>query len=296
MFDLNSIYEAKTINDAINALSHNPKATIIAGGTDILVGLRSGLRAGADFVSINGMEELKGIRLDDAQNIHIKPATTLREIIENKMIEQRIPYLAEAILTIGSPQIRRIATLGGNISNGFTTADAPPTLLALGAIVKISGPNGDRSLTIQDYYIKPEVMDLKTGELLTDIVIPYENYSGYAGHYIKYAVREAMDIALLGCAVVCKVSGDQRIADIRISFGAAAPIPIRAYSAEEKIKGRKIDESLFNDIGVYCKNDVSPITCKRATKEFRLHLTEVLPGRALKKALEDLGAIEQHSK
>lgn len=289
MFDLNSIYQAKTTQDAINALVSNPKSYIIAGGTDILIGMRDGMRVGGDFISIHGIEELCGVHLDENQNIHIRPCTTFREIAQSPIIQKHIPYFIDAINMIGSPQIRTVGTVGGNISNGFTTADAPPTLLALGASVIVSGPNGERKMPIEKYYIKPEVMDLKTGELLTDIIIPYENYSGYVGHYIKYAVRDAMDIALLGCAVVCKVSKDKKTVEyIRIAFGAAAPIPIRATSAEKKIKGREIDESLFKDIGTFCKSDVSPITCKRASKEFRMHLTEVLPGRALKKALERL--------
>lgn len=291
MFDFNSIYEAKSIQDAIEALHANPNARIIAGGTDVLVAMRDGVGVGGDWVSIKGVEELRGITLDENENIHIRPCTTFREIKNSDIIRKRIPYFIEATETIGSPQIRTMATLGGNISNGFTTADAPPTLLALGADAVVTGPKGSRSMPIEKYYVKPEVMDLKLGELLTDVVIPGENYKGYAGNYIKYAIRDAMDIALLGVAVVVKPNeAKTHIDDIKIAFGAAAGIPIRAWTAEEKLRGAKIEEALFEAIGQHCTDDISPITCKRATKEFRIHLTTVLPGRALKKALCNSGA------
>ena len=284
MYDFNSIYIAKTIDEAVNALVANPKAVIISGGTDILVGLRDGLRAGADFVSIKDIEELKGIYLDDDKNIHIKAATTFRQIIASDIIKNNIPSLIGAVSDIGGAQIRSVATIGGNICNGFTTADAPPTLLGLNAIASITGKDSYREMSIEDFYIKPEVVDLKTGELLTEIIIKREDYEGYKGNYIKYSLRDAMDIAIIGCSVICKTNGSN-VEDIRISFGAAGPLPLRARSAEKKLIGAELNDELFKNMGKLCIEDVSVITDKRVTKQFRLHLVEVLPARALKAAL-----------
>lgn len=291
MYDLKSIHIAKSVDDAIDAMIANPDATLICGGTDILVGLRDGLRAGGDFISIKDLGELHGISLDDDENIHIKAATTFWQISQSEIIQQRLPYLIQAISDIGSPQIRSVATIGGNICNGFTTADTPPMLLALNAIAGITGKGTYREMPIEKFYLKPEVMDLKAGELLSDVIIKKEDYSGYFGHYIKYSLRDSMDIAIVGCAVVCRAKGDV-LTDLRISFGAAGPIPLRARSAEKQLTGAKIDEALFKKIGQLCLNDVSVITDKRVTKEFRLHLTETITGRALKKALVSLGAWE----
>lgn len=286
MFDFKNIYEVKTIQDAIKALTQYPEAWIIAGGTDTVLGMREGLFAGRDLVSINGVDELKGIFMDEKKSIHIKSGTVFRAIAENSIIKDNIPYFADAVETIGSPQIRNMATVGGNISNGFTTADSPPTLFALNALVKLSGPAGDRKIPIQDYYKGPELMDLETGELLADIIIPFQDYDGYTGVYMKYAIREAMDIAILGCTVLCKASEDHKIIeDIKISLSAAAPVPIRIYGAEEKIKGEKIKADLFDKIGKYVMMEINPITDMRASREFRLHLSGVLAGRALKQAL-----------
>ncbi len=284
MYDLNSIYIAKSIEDAVKALKANPKAVIISGGTDILVGLRDGLRAGSDFVSIKDIEELRGIYMDEEKNIHIRPATTFREIIESDIVKKHIPSLITAVIDIGGPQIRNVATLGGNICNGFTTADAPPTLLGLNAVACITGERTYREKSVEEFYVKPEVMDLENGELLTDIVIKHSDYEGYKGHYIKYSMRDAMDIAIIGCSVLCKTDSGV-IDDIRISFAAAGPLPLRTRSAEKKLIGLKIDDELCNNMGRLCLEDVSVITDKRVSKEFRTHLVEVLPGRTLKAAL-----------
>jgi len=284
MYDLNSVYIAESIEDAVRALKANPDAVIISGGTDILVGLRDGVRAGSDFVSIKDIEELRGIYMDEDKNIHIRPATTFREIIASDIVKKHIPSLITAVIDIGGPQVRNVATIGGNICNGFTTADAPPTLLGLNAVACITGERTYREKSVEDFYVKPEVMDLETGELLTDIVIKREDYEDYKGRYIKYSLRDAMDIAIIGCSVLCKTDGSV-IEDIRIPFAAAGPIPLRARGAEQKLAGAEINEELFEGMGRLCLGDVSVITDKRVSKQFREHLVEVLPGRALKAAL-----------
>ena len=290
MFDFNNIYEAKSIADAIKLLTDNPEAWIIAGGTDTVVAMREGHFAGRDLVSINGIEELQGISIDENKNIHIKPNTTFRQIADSSIIKDNIPYLIAASETVGSPEIRNIATIGGNISNGFTTADAPPTLFVLDTKVQISGPDGIRELSIADYYVKSEVMDLNTGELLTDIIIPYEGYNGYKCNYIKYSIRKSLDIVLLGCAVACRLNDSKdKIEDIKISYGAAGPLPLRAVNTEDKIRGSRVSQEIFDAIDENVESDVSLRTDMRASKEFRLHLCKVLAKRALKKTLKDNG-------
>jgi xanthine dehydrogenase FAD-binding subunit len=292
MFDFKNLFQVKTIQEAVETLAANPQAKLIAGGTDIVLGMREGLFAGRDFVSIHGVEELKGISLDDAEAIHIKSGTSLRDIAESPIIRRGIPYFADAVETIGSPQIRAVATVGGNISNGFTTADSPPTLFALNALVQITGPKGNRVMPIESYYLGPERMNLGAGELLTAIVIPKKEYAGCSGVYYKYAIREAMDIAILGCAVLCRVSPDKKaIEDIRISLGAAAPVPIRIYGAEEKLKGMRIAPEMLDKAAECVRMEINPITDRRATREFRLHVAGVIAARALKQSLAEQDAV-----
>ena len=290
MFDFNNIYEAKSIQDAIRILNENPDAWIIAGGTDTVISMREGHFAGRELVSINGIKELEGISLDENNNIHIRPNTTFRQIADSEIIKQYIPYFIDAVETIGSPQIRNVATIGGNISNGFTTADAPPTLFVLDAKVEVTGPKGTRSMPIADYYVASEVMDLKQGELLTDIIIPFAGYNGYKCTYIKYAARKSLDIVLLGCAVASKLYDNKSILDdVKIAFGAAGPVPLRALNTESNLNGKTVSNSLFDVIDEFVESDVKLRTDMRATKEFRLHLCKVLSKRALKKTLHEHG-------
>lgn len=293
MYDFNSIVEAHSVEEAVTALHKEPRPVIIASGTDVLVKIRDGKLAGCSLVSIGGIEKLRGIWLDDVQNIHIGPLTRFRDIENDPIIKERIPLLGRAVATIGSPQIRAVGTLGGNISNGVTTADSPPALFALNATVVLTGPNGQRSLPIEQYYLAPETMDLKPGELLTDIVIRREDYEGFSGHYIKYAIRNAMDIALLGCCVNIQLSRDLKtLTDIRLAYGAAGPLPLRAKKTENALRGRLIDAALFEDIARLAPaQDVSPITDRRASREFRLHLIGMLAQDALKAAIKGAGGV-----
>ena len=294
MFDFNMIYEAKSIDEAVRLLDENPEAWIIAGGTDTIIVMREGHFAGRTLVSINGIAELNGIHLDEHKNIHIKPNTTFRQIADSEIIKQYIPYFIDAVETIGSPQIRNVATIGGNISNGFTTADAPPTLFVLDAKVEVTGPKGTRSMPIADYYVASEVMDLKQGELLTDIIIPFEGYNGYKCTYIKYAARKSLDIVLLGCAVASKLYDNKSILDdVKIAFGAAGPVPLRALNTESNLNGKTVSNSLFDVIDEFVESDVKLRTDMRATKEFRLQLCKFLSKRALKKTLHEHGVETQ---
>ena len=293
MYDFKSIYEAHTVEDAVAALQKQPRSVIIASGTDILLKIREGKLAGCELVSIGSIKALRGIRLDDAQSIHIGPLTRFREIEHDPIINERIPLLARTVKSIGSPQVRAVATIGGNISNGMTTADSPPALFSYNAVMVITGPGGQRELPIEEYYLAPETLDLKTGELLTDIVIRREDYEGFSGHYIKYAVRNAMDVSLLGCCVNVRLSADgTKLEDIRLSYGAAGPLPLRARKTEDALRGRLLEPALLEDIGKLAPTqDVSPITDRRASRDFRLHLIGLLAQDALTAAVERAGGI-----
>ena len=151
---------------------------------------------------------------------------------------------------VGGPQIRNIGTIGGNTCNGVTSADSASTLHAWDAIVEITGPDGVRRIPIHDFYIKAGVVDLKPAEIQTAIIIPKEAYEGYHGHYIKYAMRNAMDIATTGCSVNVKLSKDKKtIEDVRIAYGVAGPVPMRAPSAEAKAKGKPLTKAVVHEFG-----------------------------------------------
>jgi len=286
MYDIKALYEATSVQNAIELLLAHPEAKIIAGGSDVLVQMREGKLAGSTLVSIYGLDELRGIKLEDNGTIRIGSLTSFSHITKNPIIQQYINVLGEAVDMVGGPQIRNIGTIGGNTCNGVTSADSASTLHAWDAVIEITGPNGVRLCPIKEFYIKAGVVDLKPGELQTAILIRKESYVGYYGHYIKYAMRNAMDIATTGCSVNVKLSDDKKtIVDARIAYGVAGPVPMRAPSAEAAVKGAAVSEETLETFGKAALNDVNPRTSWRASREFRLQLVEELAKRALKESI-----------
>lgn len=286
MYDIETLYEAKSIEAAITQLAAIPSAIVIAGGSDVLIKVREGKLAGCYLVSIHGIPELEGVEMDESETIIIRPLTTFTHLTDHPLIQKYLPMLGNAVDQVGGPQVRNIGTIGGNICNGVTSADSTSTLFTYNAILEITGLEGKRYVPIQEFYKGPGKVYLAHHELLTGILITKVNYEKYHGHYIKYAMRKAMDIATLGCAVNCKLSEDkQTIEDVRVAFGVAGPTPMRAYAAEKAIKGQKISKALLETFGQIAVSEVNPRTSWRASKEFRLQLVQELSQRGLNEAI-----------
>ncbi len=302
MFDIERYHQAADLQDAAAALCADPQAILIAGGTDVLIEIREGKRAGASLVSIQGLAELKGILMEADGTLLIRPLTTFSEITADPLIRQNLPVLAHAADQVGGPQIRHVGTIGGNLCNGVTSADTASTLFALNARLEVTGPAPGwerqedmsdlllvkRQVPIDEFYLGPGKVALQTGELLTGIRIASEDYKGYHGHYIKYSIRSAMDIATLGCAVNCRFDeGCRHVEDLRLAFGVAGPVPMRCPQTEEALRGMAVGPVLFREIGRRAAEEVKPRDSWRASKAFRLQLVRELSRRALQQALDD---------
>ncbi|RHP44972.1 xanthine dehydrogenase subunit XdhB [Clostridium sp. AF32-12BH] len=282
MYDLKALYEAESVEHAVALLVEHPEAQIIAGGSDVLVQMREGKRAGKELVSIYRIDAMRGVSFEEDGAIRIGSLTSFSHITKDPIIQKYINVLGEAVDMVGGPQIRNIGTIGGNTCNGVTSADSASTLHAWDAIVEITGPDGVRRIPIHDFYIRAGVVDLRPGELQTAIIIPKEAYEGYFGHYIKYAMRNAMDIATTGCSVNVKLSEDKKtILDARIAYGVAGPVPMRAPSAEALIRGKQISKAVIKEFAQAVLLDINPRDSWRAAKDFREHIAAVLAQRAL---------------
>ena len=292
MYDLKALYEAESVAHAIQLLQEHPEAQIIAGGSDVLVQMREGRRAGKELLSIYKIDEMRGISYEEDGAIRIGSLTSFSHITKDPIIQKHINVLGEAVDMVGGPQIRNIGTIGGNTCNGVTSADSASTLHAWDAIVEITGPDGVRRIPIHDFYIKAGVVDLKPAEIQTAIIIPKEAYEGYHGHYIKYAMRNAMDIATTGCSVNVKLSEDKKtIEDVRIAYGVAGPVPMRAPSAETKAKGKPLTKAVVHEFGQAVLEDINPRDSWRASKAFRQHIATVLAERALTESIRLAGGV-----
>ncbi len=292
MFNFKSHTKADSIQEAIRLLKQNPEAHLIAGGTDVLVKLHKGKGQFHHLVDIHDIAELNFTDRNDDGDLIIGPLTCFTHVAESPLIRKHIPVLSEAILTIGGPQVRNMATIGGNLCNGVPSADSATPLIALNAGVTIEGQDGSRQLPLEDFFLGPSRVDLEHHEIMTAITVTRANYDGYYGHFFKYAMRGAMDIATIGCSAVCKVE-DEILTDMRLAYGVAAPVPIRCRDTENKIRGRKISQQLLDDISEAVVNDVSPRTSWRAAREFRLQIIATLAHRVVKQAILNAGGTIQ---
>ena len=292
MYDIKALYEAESVPHAIRLLQEHPKAQIIAGGSDVLVQIREGRRAGAELVSIYMLDELRGVSTDEEENIRIGSLTSFSHITNNEIIRRYINVLGEAVDMVGGPQIRAIGTIGGNTCNGVTSADSASTLFAWDAIIEITGPEGVRRIPIRDFYIKAKVVDLKPAEIQTAILIPKASYERCFGHYIKYSMRNALDIATTGCSVNVRLSEDKKTFErVRIAYGVAAPVPMRAPSAESFINGREITEANIKEFALTVLTDINPRDSWRASRALRRHISVVMAERALRESISLAGGI-----
>ena len=282
MYDLAALYEANSVEEAVALRLQHPEAQIIAGGTDVLVQMREGKRAGRALISIFGIDALRGVQLEADGTIRIGSLTSFSHITKDPIIQKYINVLGQAVDLVGGPQIRNAGTIGGNTCNGVTSADSASTLFAWDAVVELTGQNGIRRLPIRDFYVKAGVVDLKPDEIQTAILIPKAAYEGYFGHYIKYAMREAMDIATTGCSVNVKLSEDKKtIEDARIAYGVAGPVPMRAETAEAAAKGQPVSKETVSAFAKAVLQDVHPRDSWRASKAFREHIAVELAKRCL---------------
>ncbi|HWR45967.1 xanthine dehydrogenase subunit XdhB [Sporomusa sp.] len=289
MFDIATYTEARTVDEAASLLAANPEACLIAGGTDILIKLREGKRSDAHLIGIRQIGELKAVTLEQTGSIRIGAAATFAQIATDTLINRQIPLLAQAVQTVGGPQIRRVATIGGNVCNGAVSADSAPTLLVLNTVLELYSTHGLRCIPLADFYHGPGKVDLRPGEILTALSIPADSTTGWGGHYIKYAMRQAMDIATLGCAVICRLGAENTLSQVRLAFGVAAPTPVRCPLAEQAVAGKPWSTTLAAEFGQAAAAEINPRTSWRASREFRLHLAQELAQQALINAFVKAG-------
>jgi xanthine dehydrogenase FAD-binding subunit len=291
MYDIEELYEAESPAHAVELLGEHPEAKILAGGSDVLLEIREGKLAGCTLVSIQKVNELRGVSLDQNGAVRIGSLTSFSHIASAPVILETVPVLAEAVLMIGGPQIRNIGTVGGNVCNGVTSADSASTLLALDAVMEYLGPGGVRLVPISEHYVAAGKTALAHDEILQAILIPKDSYENCFGNYIKYAMRGAMDIATLGCSANVRLSANRKnIERLRLAFGVAGPLPMRVSVAEGAVAGKSANAETAAAAAKAALGSINPRTSWRASKEFRTHLAEELAKRAITESLKRAGA------
>jgi CO/xanthine dehydrogenase FAD-binding subunit len=275
-------HAASSIPEALDLLArYSGKAEVYAGGTDILVSMKKREKTPEHLIDLKGIAEMRGIHLNDQKGIQIGSLTTLAELEGSSVVKEKFAALWDAVNEMASPQIRTLGTIGGNLCGAVPSADTAPPLIALGASVKMVGPDGDRSVLVENFFKGPKESVLRKNELLKEIFIP--NPAEFSsGCYIKLMRRNALDLALVGVAAYLRLDSNGKICkEARIALGAVAPTPIRVQQAEEVLIDSPMDIARAGEAGRVASQVCRPITDIRSTSGYRCSMVEVLTRRAV---------------
>ena len=269
-----------TLEEACRLLVAEPRAAVLAGGTDLMVHLRQSQRGKRPPAVIN-VKRIPGLdRIEvDASAIRLGALTTLAALIDHPIIQAEYPVLPFTARYMGSPAIRHLATVGGNLCNASPAADLSPVLLTLDAEVGIVGPGGTRRLPLDRFFLGPGRAALAAAELLAWVEFP-RKHAGWTVRYERLDVRRAMDIAIVGVALALRRDGT-RVAEARLALGAVAPTPLRVPGAEAALVEGGLTPAAIHRTAELAMAAARPIGDVRATAEYRREMVGTLVRRAV---------------
>ncbi len=274
----------ETVEQACGLLAElGPDAVVLAGGTDVLHKMKQGKLAPRAVVSLKRLGELREIRYEPGRGVVIGALATQNEIYGSPVLQERYLSVSQAAHQMASNQIRNQGTVGGNIVNAVPSADLPPILITLGAEIRLVGPDGQRQMPLEDFFVEPASSVIRPAEILTEIVIPDQATTGST--YIKLGLRRSGALAVAGAAVAVTVDGGV-VRDARIALSSAAPVVLRARRAEDRLRGSRADDAVLAEAGALAAQESRPRDSIRGSAEYRRNLVGVLTRRALKKAIE----------
>ncbi len=282
--------EAKSAAEACGMLADaGPDAALIAGGTDLLVRMKRGLERPARVVSIRRLRGGLPAVARDGARLALHPLATMAELAADPLLEHACGNVAAGARAVGSPLVRNLATLGGNLASARPCADTAPPLLSWDARVRLQSASGEHSVPLDDFFTGPGASALRRDELLTAVEI--ELPAGSSGSaFLKLGQRAALEIAIASAAV--RLTLDRpggTILAARVALGSVAPVPLRARAAEDLLLGRVPNEDLIREAGEAAAREARPIDDLRASAAYRREMVAVLVRRALTAALERAG-------
>jgi CO/xanthine dehydrogenase FAD-binding subunit len=278
-------YEApETVERATSLLAETSGARVLAGGTDLLVQMRTDLIDPALIVDIKRIAETRTVA-EDHGGWRIGAAVTGAELKEHPRLKQVWPGVVEAANLIGSTQVQGRATLGGNLCNGSPAADSVPALIAAGAVAILAGPDGRRELPVESVMLGPRKLALGKGEFVVAFRLPPRPPRS-SDAYRRFIPRTEMDIAVVGAGVSLTLDAGGTITAARVSVGAVAPRVLLVHEAAAAIVGSRLDKPAQDRLEAAARAICAPIDDKRGTVEFRIQVAGVLARRAALIALD----------
>lgn len=279
-------HEPTTVSKACEVMGHlGATARLLAGGTDLVVNMKKKVVRPDHVVSLGRIDILKGI-IEGNGLLTIGACVTAAELAGSQVIRRKLAALADGAGVLGSPLIRNLATVAGNLVSARPAADLPPPLMVYGARAMLSKTSGERSVELKDFFVGPGKTVMDPDEILTRITIVVPQ-GRYGDSYIKLGVRQTLEISLVNVAAFIQLDGpDGSIAKARIVLGSVGPIPLRAVSAEKALMGQSPSDALFARAGEAAAGDAKPIDDFRGSAEYRRDMVAVLTKRALNAALD----------
>ena len=270
---------AKTIDEAVQAHNQaNGSARFLAGGTDLLVQIKSGIKKPNLVIDVKKIVELNNIEEISENEFIVGASVSGANLNRNKKFASLWPGVIEAFRLIGSEQIQGRASLGGNLCNGSPAGDSVPALIAAGCTAIIAGPDGKKELPIEEFHTGPGKTVLKNGEMLVSLKFP-KRESNSSDAYLRMTPRTEMDIAVVGCGVNLTLDNDI-CTSVRVSLGAVAPTPLLIKEASDIMVGTNLNSEVLEKVAKICMESCNPINDKRGTIEYRIKVAGVLFKRA----------------
>ena len=276
-----------SLEDAVQLLLDRPDAKVLAGGTDLLVRMRSDMADPETILDIKRIDAMRTITQEDG-GWRIGAAVSGAEMGENAALVADWPGVVEATNLIGSTQIQGRATMAGNLCNASPAADSVPAMVAAGAIARVAGPKGTRDVPVQDIPTAPGKTSLGKGELVASIFLPAK-VAGSSDAYLRFIPRTEMDIAVVGCGVSLTLDASGTCTAARVALGAVAPTVLLVDEAAKALIGTSVDDAALSALAAAASAAAKPISDKRGTVEFRVHVAGVLARRAAEIAKKRAG-------
>jgi carbon-monoxide dehydrogenase medium subunit len=270
---------ATTLNEVPELLGKlQGEAEILAGGTDLLPGIKRGLCKPMTLLSLNRIPGLLDLSCYPGEGLHIGALVSHARVAGHPGVKEKYTALADACAAVGSPQIRNLGTVVGNIANASPAADTAPALLSLNAQVVIRGPDGTHSVPLADFFLGPGRTVLSHGEIIQGIYVP-EPPPGTRSVYLKLGRRKALEISICSVALAATPSGRWR--HVRLALGAVAPVPLLDAEAAARMEEQVWTPDLMREAGHSASSHASPIDDQRASAAYRRSMIEILVRRSM---------------
>ncbi|MDA9711308.1 MAG: xanthine dehydrogenase family protein subunit M [Pseudomonadota bacterium] len=270
-----------SLSEAQQAISDGAASSWLAGGTDLLVGIRLGARDPFRVVDVKRIPELTSVEVGETL-VRIGAAASAFDVLHHSDVASLFPGLADALDLIGSTQIQGRCSAGGNLCNASPAADSIPALIANSAQCRVLGSDGERTLAVEDFVLGPNQNALVPGELLVELTLP-RPAAGTSDAYLRLTPRTEMDIAVAGAAVSITVDESGTCTAAKVAIGAVAPRALLVERAAEALVGSQLDQPDIETAVAAVRAAAAPISDKRGTAEYRTHVIGVLVKRAIAK-------------